>query len=286
MPFDLMKNIILYTLASFLLIGCEMDADIELPELDPMLNVTCFISPQDTVHFASVSRVNPLFGDNDDVPYAVDNAIVTISNGLQSAQFNYDINFQYYTLHSTSFSIVEGETYTLRVEAPGYPTWTATTIVPNQMAQNVGAEIKDFSPSSGDFGGNYNFELELYWDDVTIEDSYYRGAVVYRDTLEFDGYVQIYNSEVVGFLERDGETNQGQIRMIKTGTVYYPSNQQPNSLVFYLLHVNKDYYDFHKSLENMDYGSPFSEPTLVYTNASGGLGCFGAYQQTKTTIQP
>ena len=281
-----MKKIALFSILVVLVASCETDADIALPAVDPMLSATCFISPQDTVIFATVGRVNPLFGDNDNIPYAFSDAAVTISNGLQSAQFSYDPNFQYYILYTNDFPIVAGETYTLRIEAAGYPVWTASTTVPAQQAQNVGALIQDIATSDNDFDSNFNVEMEMFWDDVAIPDSYYRGSVMYRDTVEFDGFVQIYNTEVFQFLERDGETNQGQIRLTRSGSVYYPSDDTLNSFAFYLLHVNKDYYDFHKSIENMDYGSPFSEPTLVYTNASGGLGCFGAFQQTKVIVTP
>jgi hypothetical protein len=286
MPFNTMKKYLFPLSILLALQACEMDADIELPAIDPMLSATCFISPQDSVLTATVNRVNPLFGDEQDIPYVIDNATVTISNGLQSVSFTYDVNAFNYKLDPSLMPIESGQTYTMRIEAPGYPVWTASTTVPQDAVENVSAQVLSISSPQDEFQSNYNVEIEMAWDDVSVENSTYRGAVVYRDTLDFDGYQQIYNTEVVTFLEDDGETAQGRIRKIRTGNVYLPEVDNPNSFYFFLLHVNKDYYTFHKSLENMNYGSPFSEPTLVYTNASGGLGCFGAFQQTSVVVAP
>jgi hypothetical protein len=38
--------------------------------------------------------------------------------------------------------------------------------------------------------------------------------------------------------------------------------------------------------QRIDMDNPFSEPTVVYTNIEGGLGCFGAYNLGKLPYQP
>lgn len=49
-------------------------------------------------------------------------------------------------------------------------------------------------------------------------------------------------------------------------------------LKIYLLNVDKNYYNYHKSLANYKSGEdPFTETSPVYSNISGGLGIFAAY---------
>jgi hypothetical protein len=61
----------------------------------------------------------------------------------------------------------------------------------------------------------------------------------------------------------------------------YPDDRnKPDSafLRIYLLSTDKPYYDFHRSAENISLGDgPFTEPTLLYSNVSGGLGIFASY---------
>jgi hypothetical protein len=284
MPFNPMKKIALYSILSLFIFGCEADADIEVPTVDPMISATCYISPQDTIYYAVVSRVNPLFGDQENIPLEISNAIVTISNGMQSAQFNFDTFNQNYTLLASDFPVAAGETYTLRIEAPDYPVWTASTTVPTLIPQNVTAQITDVSEETGGFSNNTYVDLEMAWDDVSSDINYYRGLVMYRDTFVYDGGMQVTSFQLTHFLEDDGASNQGRLRKTGSGPIYNYDSTQPITLDFYLLHVNKAYFDLHKSLFNLNYSSPFSEPSLVYSNASGGLGCFGAFQQVKVTV--
>jgi Domain of unknown function (DUF4249) len=48
-----------------------------------------------------------------------------------------------------------------------------------------------------------------------------------------------------------------------------------------LISCDEGYFNYHKSLENYSGNNPFSEPTLVSSNITGGLGCFGAYNQSR-----
>jgi hypothetical protein len=48
-----------------------------------------------------------------------------------------------------------------------------------------------------------------------------------------------------------------------------------------------NYFKYHRSLQQrLDTENPFTEPSIIYTNIKGGLGCFGAYNLGKLTYQP
>lgn len=65
-----------------------------------------------------------------------------------------------------------------------------------------------------------------------------------------------------------------------------PITKRPVSVNGMLLHVDKNYYDYHRTLQQQNDidGNPFAEPVLISTNIEGGLGCFGAYNRTTKTV--
>jgi hypothetical protein len=54
-----------------------------------------------------------------------------------------------------------------------------------------------------------------------------------------------------------------------------------------LLHTDAHYYAYHRSLRRAQQSraNPFAEPVLLYSKITGGLGAFGAYTQTTTSVR-
>jgi hypothetical protein len=282
-----MKNFPLYLILLLALASCERDANIEVPAIDPMISVTCFISPQDTVLIAHITRVNPLFGDEGSGNnYEIHNAEVTLSDGNTTATLQYDELLGYYRGPITQLAILPGETYYLRIEANGYPTLTASTTVPLEQPTELTATVDDLGFVSNSFESSFVLTVDLAWNDIEANDSYFRGVISFTDTIDYDGILQIDHYDVVNFLDEDELPNQGRIEQKHTGSIFAYNIEEPEQFKFHLLNCNKDYYEFHKSVENINYGSPFSEPSLIYSNTSGGLGVFGAYQKSSITFAP
>lgn len=63
----MMKKILLFTLLinSIYLFSCEQDANVQLPDIEPKLVVTSFISPDDTVIEVNITKTLPLFEEKD-----------------------------------------------------------------------------------------------------------------------------------------------------------------------------------------------------------------------------
>jgi hypothetical protein len=53
----------------------------------------------------------------------------------------------------------------------------------------------------------------------------------------------------------------------------------------YLFNTDEPYYRYHQSLRNSNNDNPFAEPAPVYSNITGGLGVFAAYNQSVITLQ-
>jgi hypothetical protein len=70
----------------------------------------------------------------------------------------------------------------------------------------------------------------------------------------------------------------GSYFLYKTGRI---GGQVPNqtSLHIYIFIgvTDENYFNYHRSVTNFQDDNPFSEPTPVYTNITGGLGVFGSY---------
>lgn len=105
----------------------------------------------------------------------------------------------------------------------------------------------------------------------------------YLNDIKYDGK-QIYSPR--GRIESlniagSGTTLNGQ---------FYPAkllNKNP-TLTIKLNNVNKDFYENQVSIEKTEPfgdGNPFVEPVQIYSNVKNGLGCFGAYNQSKYTTQ-
>lgn len=51
--------------------------------------------------------------------------------------------------------------------------------------------------------------------------------------------------------------------------------------------TDEHYFKYHRSVQTRgDSDNPFVEPSLIYTNVEGGLGCFGAYNSGQLVYRP
>jgi hypothetical protein len=282
-----MKRYFSILLLLSLMISCEQDADIELPAIDPMLSVTCFISPEDTLLRASISRVNPLFGDQDNEENnLLDDATVTLSNGSSEVVLTYNAFYNEYQAQASSLPIHAGATYFLHIEAPDYPILTATTTVPSEQIQNISGQLIDVQFNTSDWENSMALKMELGWDNANEEVNYYRGLVTLTDTVTFDGITETYTHQILSFMDKWDKDNPSRIELSRTGYYFTYEESTNYALTFHLLLCNRDYYEFHKSVENINSESPFAEPALIYSNTQGGLGVFAAYRKVTIGIEP
>ncbi|HEX8530064.1 MAG TPA: DUF4249 domain-containing protein [Cytophagales bacterium] len=289
----------LLPLAAAVLLGaCEKEATgIKLPESNSKLVVTGFISPQDTALSVQVLRSTPAFGTRSPAPPFVTNALVTLSDGDQTVTLplhSKDGVPHYggqYLIDAETLPVVAGRTYTLRVSVPGGESLEASCTVPEAPAPPALAIDSLNDPDDG----RPRYRVRLSWTDPAGQDNYYRPTALVRTVLTEnpDQPLPIPLTQPVYWEAEeltDDKAADGVLLYSPRGSFWFGglSQYKPEQyLRGQLLHVDRHYYLYHRSLDNAyrSEGNPFAEPVLVYSNVTGGLGVFAAYNSAVTEIR-
>ena len=284
-----MKKLFLpFSLAVAVLLGaCEKEVTgIKLPESDAKLVVTSFISPQDTAWRVTLYRSVPTLGVREPTSPGVAGALVTVTDGDQTVTLAHQGD-ALYELPTANFPVVAGRTYTLRVQAPDGETVEAACTVPGAL--DVSSLVIDSVQSVND--ARYRYYLRMSWTDVGGQENYYRLAGEMRlewkqvpDNAPPTLYPVAIYWDGEAFLDdkgKDGET----LYSPKGNLLPFGPGTNPNMRIYLyasLLHTDRHYYQYHLSARGAirSRDNPFAEPALVYSNVTGGLGIFAAYNRT------
>lgn len=277
-----MKKLI-YILPLFLLalVSCEQNANVDLPETNPELVISCFITPQDSIIRARVSLSTPVFNNTINNGQPISNATVTLYGNSSSVPLIYNINTQCYEALQTSFSIIAGNEYRIMVSEPSGLSADAYTTVPQSAPAGFQATATDTVYNSDPWNTNGEVRYNFSFNDPAGQTDYYRlmDYMVIYNPFSADTSLQRQGWLLFSDEHADGTT------IANDYTSWYSTNG--DSLVafdLYLLHCNYEYYSFHRSIENYSGGDPFSEPTLIYDNITNGLGIFAAANGAKIRI--
>lgn len=230
---------------------------------DSKLVLNCFISPQDTTLYATLTESNPLFGVKNiknDIFYildgdttwvynnAVKNAKIVLSDETQAITFAYNdtLKVYYYHLDKSSFKILAGKTYTISAEDATRKVSSSCT-VPNTKPSISSYEIKtDTSLVSWQSGLRAReINVKLNWQDANKPNTYYR---ISGKALAANSYLS-YTSKN-GVLTED---------TIKRDTINYA------------ILWGKDKIMTNKNLE----GTKFSETGNIYLGYSHAIDIYG-----------
>jgi len=297
--------------------GCEslindLDQD-KLPKTEIKLVVECYISPQSEEIRVKVTESQPLFAPSTYETNIVKNATVIISGENGQLQIPYNDSISTYVIDSSYFRIEAGKKYTLTVN-DGIRNVKASCVVPLKKAtiktMEVDTVVSQWSPQDS------VARVKMSWEDIRGETNYYqvRGYSGTEATrLVFDppagtkperGYFKNlldynYNSILYNDVNLDGitfNTPYFMVQLDKNWVFTYidksgkeqtvNSNPILKEIHIEVLNIDENYYKFYRSRKNNDDGNPFVEPTLVFTNIEGGLGCFGSYTIGSATVRP
>lgn len=308
-----MKHIRIFGLILFALgfYSCEtlvndVDPD-RLPNGDLKLVVHGYLSPQDTLITIHVYYNNTFFGSPSyfGLPaVSMNDATVILSSQGKSIVLPYNTKTNNYSISSSEFPIVAGQTYTLKVERDNRTVESSCTVpravAIQQVLQDSVAQRETSNPA---IKLPKDYLYSLVWKDPAGEVNYYRvSGYVYqtqRVQTGSDKFTEQPNFSNLSFREnnrsrefmtdKDIDGNQLTSSPGRFFNYFYSNTtQSPFTLHFVevsLIHCEKTYYDYHEAIQNFDRDNPFAEPSLIPSNIKNGLGCFAAYNRSSVVIK-
>ncbi|HEV7378763.1 MAG TPA: DUF4249 family protein, partial [Dyadobacter sp.] len=118
-----------------------------------------------------------------------------------------------------------------------------------------------------------------------------------RNRFSVDWDTDAGRNDLQNDINRDGTiftSPQGRFKL-PTSVVYaLPTGElhtlEPRSkiiaIMFQVDNTDEEYFKYHRSLQMRNTDNPFTEPALIYSNISDGLGCFAAYNTSMVTYRP
>jgi len=279
-----------------LLAACEKEVtSIQLPGAESQLVVNAFISPQDTILEVAVFESKPVIGERPgSVTDLIRDATVTLSDGQKTIVFPLVNPTQYlagtaYRARPEAFPIEAGKTYFLQASTPDGRLVTAQCTVP--AAPPVPQMRFDSVVTTLENGvTSRNYTGALHWQDPAGEENFYRvDADLKRGRLDnrgelFEEWQPVYWGPDKATAFSDARLDGAQFSSPETS---FFVNDYFRSTTFYahLLHTDRAYFEYHRTLRaNLD-SNPFAEPVLLYSNVAGGLGVFVAFNRTTLEVR-
>jgi Domain of unknown function (DUF4249) len=258
------KTGIFYSLVLVVLFGCVERADIELPNQESLLVVYGALCPQDEYVRIQITQSEPLeYADSDELPELdLDETVVTLIGPNGSRVLPYDQVRELYIISADSMPIVAGSTYSLIVDSPGFPQARSTTTIPWPVEDPTAALISNYSTAST----SRFYILNAEWGDANGQgDQYLIWAK--SNIYGYNKYWYISDSDLDG--------SRFDLDLTLEGPVDYTDDI---GFDVEIMHCSEAFYEYHRTARaTSDFGNPFAEPSIVYSNIEGGIGSFAGY---------
>ncbi|PSL25287.1 DUF4249 domain-containing protein [Dyadobacter jiangsuensis] len=311
---------IIFIFLTLFLVGCEsLVTDVDkgdLPQVESKLVVQCFISPQSARINVVVTESIPLFAEPDLKGGVIPNAVVKLSDGTREAVIPFDTANQLYSADKSVLAILPGKTYFLSV-VNGIRSVKATCTVPATAVVPTTYKI-DTSFSGSISARDTLLTVKYNWNDISGQTNYYRVRAAldleysvpeevsaggefkerrvrnrfnfnWDDTIGRNDFRSDVNLDGTEFSSPIGRVNlPDPLSYSSNGAVYtsYPKSKII-SITMEVYNTDEHYFKYHRSVQTRgDSDNPFVEPSLIYTNIEGGLGCFAAYNSGQLVYRP
>lgn len=278
-----MKRFILYIqifIVPAILASCDtMVTNVKVPDVEPQLIVYSFLSPENQNIVVEVRRTMPIFKGSREGNDTVTNATVRIIQGGNQQLIPYTSKGQY-RLPQSSFPLVPGLTYRIEVSTPQGERVTGTTTIPTSI---VAIDSVNLSTQRGPFGFDLDL-LQIRWIDNPAEKNYYQLYSAYTSASE-DTFLNIpsFVSEIDNQVLSD-DLSRNNVMSATVQTSLGLSAGDTTLVDVVLAHTDEAYYRYHTLRLNYSGNNPFSEPTIMFNNVTGGVGVVASYRLYKRTI--
>lgn len=250
---------------------CDKEAvNIEYPAYKPKMVISGYISPDNRSNLVAISSNFRIYCDALYTMNDLGNVNASVSNGDIVKALDTTIN-AWFAFKFSGIPVEEGRTYRLKVNS-NVGSVEAFCTVPYKRKFNLKLDTIRaplYHP------GYYNVELSLT--DSRGEENFYQ--LFCEQVIYVSGKASFRKFQ---FSERNYFDDKGkdgsEFLMHITGAIGTTNMIDSSFIKVFLLNMDKNYYNFQKSLDNYNPGEdPFTEPYPVYSNVTGGLGIFAAY---------
>jgi hypothetical protein len=265
--------------------------EVELPEHQSQLAPYAFFKDTDSILTVMVGKsVGILDTINPDVVY---NATVELyKNGSLEYTFTYEPLVRGYQIDlGRAFNPIPGDEYELKVSAAGFEPTSAKQIITSPV--RIDTFEYDAQGSIDQFGDPLDIYNVTFTDPAGVSNFYEVKAhinIKYQDPFdttfvyEYDYPIDFQsndpNFENGTFSDANFDGQQYTIRL-ETYPAFWGSSSDNYEVKgkLYFRSTTPEYATFISSLNNYwrAQDNPFSEPVLLYSNMSGGLGAFGIF---------
>ena len=269
---------------SLLLSSCEFDTEVDLDLQDKsLLLIHGFISPEENVIKVEVTRTLSIYDqdilfDSSSIreELSIKDASVTITDddGTEALLLFNDESFVY-EIDATTFSILPGKRYDLKVIVDQMEFTASTTISLDNVTEIAAEKI-----IAQDELGNEIDYLKVNFRDIPATRNYY--VVGANITYEFGEQEVVFDED--RFIQ-DRNLNSDFLTAISDFSIFDDATEVEISIY----NVEPIVYQLIKSLSlnNSNTGDPFYQPIIPPNNiqGEGGYGVFGSYRIKTETIQ-
>ncbi|MFK8006808.1 MAG: DUF4249 domain-containing protein [Saprospiraceae bacterium] len=303
----------------FLLIStCEKEVQLDIQEVDPKLAILCDFSPDEpfVLELSKSRSINSTKIEDDiisnaDVQICVNNEI--IETILPRTNTSSDANTKYQSV--VALPKVK-QVYTLKVEVDGLEPITATSSIPDaiEISHSTIGAVNSFLTDDNETV-SYEVRLGVQLEDPADETNYYQISF-YQEVLTSipsaqqneikiipnEGYSLIdddltnnFNLIDGGLLFKDLTFNGTTKEFLFEPIFYYKpeddlnTTSTPINIIIELRSISEEYYKYYTSVyrQSSQENTPFSNPTVIYSNIKNGYGIFAGYSKStvKTPIE-
>jgi hypothetical protein len=266
--------------------SCRKDAEVKLPNVEPKLVISSFISPQDSLIQVAVSLSSPLY-NNPEISNKYSpllDATVTINIGTNSYNLTYNSILERYVIDSFQLKITAGLTYYLSVKAPDGKFADANTTIPllnNTLTYTVSKKT----------ASNNEYTLQGTWVDNDINNrNDYRFDVTYIDYIIYGGYIDTvgdFNDTIKYWPSNKVFTNDDEGSIFKKELQFNYRTNKNDTVFTRLTTISQEYVDYYEKIDKaIALGDQFSEPVQMYPNIKGGFGVFAGFNEYKLRVFP
>jgi len=271
-----------------LIISCEQVVEVDLPEHQPQLILSCFhdagkFGPIDALFTAS----RPI-QESQSIGIIKDVAVQLYESEVLLGEFSNEFSLVTYSLSSQL--VQAGHTYKITAQSDGFESISATQTLPYPPTADL---IEFIHQSSIQFNGKQQDIYKIEIQDEPDIDNYYEFKIYTLDTDNLpspwrDRNLRTYNPLLgVGqktlYLKDDtfeGEAYRIELFANTRDTTRFDIKVEVKS-------TTRDRYLFAKSLiayQNTN-GNPFVEPVIIHTNVENGQGLFSLENSVELKIK-